>query len=360
MSEDVEMDIEHAEGTRQMTGDSRRHTDADSIRRHFGVPEFDESKYSYPHVFPNMIYHCHDGGPAGKETDKGGTDCLIRGKPGRGKSTLLLHLSLRVMSLNNEAVIWRGSTTRSEWLPFAKWARVCIPSGMDVSARLKPKDPTKDPIEVDLDDIVREVVRYDDPEHLNHECIQQGMFHVIYPDPEMTGCQAIYESADEKEYEDMGFAQENPDSHWWFAWLLSRIENGPHFWMTWILDEVGDLVPQSAQKDSHATYQKVEMFKDCFVDARRFGLSIYAAGHSETDIHEKIRRKMRWRIQTPMESNPTSKSDVIGFNSIPMESDFMSSASVGEILCYNERNFELLSYPEYPSPLDYTLKLSFE
>lgn len=347
--------------TAQYQNDDRLHSDADSIRRYFGVNAYERDRYRFPHVFPNMLEHVWDGDPVGAEQDKGGTDCLIRGKPGRGKSTLLLHLSLRLLEINNEKVVWRGSTTRSEWLPFAPWTKLCLPEGVDVSARLEPKDPTDDVIDdVDLTDVVREVVRYKNPEHLNREILTPGQFHVVMPDPQMQGCQRIYEEASEKEYEDLEFGVEDPDNHWWFAWLLARTELGPHDWTTLIFDEIGDLAPQSARKDDYGSYQKVELLKDVFVDARKFGLSLFTAGHTEQDIHQMIRHKIRWRIQTPQESNPTSKNDIVGFNQIPMETDIMSNAQIGTILAYNERNFEKLSYPHYPSPVDYSLKISME
>jgi hypothetical protein len=356
--DDVDIDLEFDTYTAQYQNNNNYHTDADSIRREFSISQYDRSVYEYLNAFPDMIEHVWDGEPRGATSSKGGTDGLIRGKPGTGKSKWLIHLALRLIEINNEKVVWRGSTTRSEWLPLAPWVRLCLPaSAKDVSAVLVPKDPTDDRIEVDIEDVAREVVYYDGPEQLNRELLKQGQIHVVYPDGAMTGCQKIYQNAPEKQYEDLEFTPDDPAKHWWFAWILSRIEDGPHDWTSLILDEIGDLAPQMARKDEYSTYQKIELLKDCFVDARKFGLSLFLAGHTEQDIHQMVRHKIRWRIQMPGESNPVSKSDVVGFNSVPMETDFMSHAPVGQILVYNQQNFEELAYPNYPSPIDYTLRV---
>lgn len=359
--DDVDIGIEFDTYTAQYQNNSNYHTDASSIRRRFSVSEYDRGLYEYQNVFPDLLEHVWEGEPRGATASKGGTDALIRGKPGSGKSSWLRHLALRLAEVNGEKVVWRGSTTRSEWLALAPWTRLCLPaSATDVTAVLVPKDPTDDRIEVDVEDVAREVVYYSDPEQLNHDLLKPGQIHVVYPDGQMTGCQAVYESSPEKQYEDLEFSRDDPDKHWWFAWMLSRIEGGPHDWTSLILDEIGDLAPQMARKDEYGTYQKIELMKDCFVDARKFGLSLFLAGHTEQDIHQMVRHKIRWRIQMPGESNPVSKSDVVGFNSVPMETDFMSHAPVGQILVYNQQNFEELAYPHYPSPIDYTLKIEMQ
>lgn len=358
-----EVAIEADRQTEQYLGNSNYHTDADGMRREFGIPAWDADRFEgwKSHVFPNLIEHVWDGPPEGATRDKGGTDMLATGKPGSGKSTWANYLAVRLLEVNNERVVWRGSTSRSEWLPLAPWTKLCLPASARsrLSARLEPKDPRQSPVDdVPLESLAREVEWYDDVRHLNEEILETGKFHVVYPDPQMRGLQAAYEQADEKQYDGLEFSPDDPSKHFWFGFVLDRVENGPFDWTTLILDEVGDVAPQSAQKDDYGTYQKVELLKDSFVDARKTGLSLLLFGHSETDIHDMVRRKIRWRCQMPGSANPTGKSAVVGFDSIPMETDLTSKMKPGELLVYNERNFDDLGYAHLPAPHDYKVKIN--
>jgi hypothetical protein len=359
--EQPEIKIEADYNTEQYQNNENYHSDAEGIRRKFSVKPFNPDVFSYPNVYANAVSHVQDGQgpPRGATKDKGGTDLLCIAKPGHGKSTFLLHNALRVMENNDEAVVWRGSSSRSEWLPFAPWARVCLPAGRSVTVELQPPDPTKSTItDVELEDIVREVVYYEDPVQLNQELLKPGQFHVVYPDPGFRGCQKLYRESD-KAYSELSFEKEHPAIHWWFAWVLARIEHGPHMYTSLIFDEIGDWVPQSASKD-FSLYQKIEMLVDLYVDARKLNLSFFTAGHSESDIHEKMRKKVRWRVRFAGLANPTRVGRCNGFNSIPMDKDFMSSAPVGEALCFNEINFERLSYPHYPKDMRYKVQVKLQ
>lgn len=369
------IDVEFDTQTAQYQDHRGYHTDADSIRRAFGIPPYERDRFEEykRNVFPNLVEHVWDGPPQGATRDKGGTDILATGKPGSGKSSWARYLSARVMEINDEKVVWRGSTARSEWLPFAPWTRLCLPAGVDIKAFLDPRVPTDPPHEdIDLSNLVREVVYYDDVRHLNRDLLKPGQFHVVYPDPRMRGLQDVYRAADEKQYETPGpkererfFHPEDPSKHWWFGWVLDRIERGPHHFTTLILDEIGDIAPQSASKDAYGTFQKVELLKDCYVDARKKGLTIFAFGHAEVDIHQLIRHKIRWRTAMAGSANPTTKSDVVGFDRVPMDAEFSSSMDPGDLLVYNEQNFDDLTYADTPgskslppSVQNYKLKLS--
>jgi hypothetical protein len=365
---DPTAEIEHDTNTREFLADPhvRQHTDADALRRLYGRAEYNRESYrEYKrHVYPGMLEHHWSGPPEGATRAQGGTDCLATGEPGSGKSTWNLHLAMRLMEINEEIVVWRGSTARSEWLPFAPITRVALPAGVDVDATLVPKDPREEYVEdVAMSDIAREVVRYDSPQHLNRELLEPGMFHVVYPDPEMAGCQRVYQASGEKQYDPPAgretlFGPEDPANHWWFAWVLDRVENGPNHWTSVILDEIGDIAPQTARKDSFGTYQKVELLRDSFADARKFGLSLFASGHNEGDIHSKVRKKMRWRVQMPGGANPTRAGQVAGFESVPMDRTMTQDWSLGTLLVYNERHFDKIKIGPIESPISHELKLS--
>ena len=348
--------------TYQATGNASRWTDARYMREEFGLPAWDGDRFDYQGVIPNCWEHSWE---SGGDRIAGGTDFLARGKPGSGKSTLANYVSVRMLEINDEKVVWRGSSSRSEWLPLAPWTVLCLPNGVPVSARLESKDPTEPAVALereDLEEIVREVRYYRDPVDLNRNLLDAGTFHVVYPDPRMQGCQEIYEASSERQYDtppnrDVLFHEEDPASHWWFAWFLARVEHGPHHWTTWLADEIGDIAPQSARKDQFGTYQKVELLKDTWVDARKFGLTTFAFGHSEVDIHQSVRHKIRWRIQMPNTANPTTASDVVGFESIPMDHEITDNYPIGKSLMYTETNFDRFRWKDMPTPHDYKLKI---
>ncbi len=63
-------DLEAATGTGTYLGTSR-HTDAQNIRRHFGIGKFDASAFEYPSVIPGVLMHARDNSafsPAGAPT----------------------------------------------------------------------------------------------------------------------------------------------------------------------------------------------------------------------------------------------------------------------------------------------------
>lgn len=353
--------------TSQATDNSSRWGDARYMREHVppgdrGIPPWEPDRFDYPGVIPNAWEHSWD---AGGERIAGGTDFLARGKPGKGKSTLGTYIAVRMLEVNDETVVWRGSSSRSEWLPLAPYTVLCLPEGVPISARLESKDPTEPAVELgvdDLEEIVREVRRYRDPVDLNRRVLDRSTFHVVYPDPRLRGCQEVLERDSEKRYDtpprrETLFSEEDPANHWWFAWALARVNHGPHHWTTWICDEIGDIAPQSATKDSFGTYQKVELLKDLWVDARKFGLSIFLFAHSEVDIHQAIRHKIRWRIQMPGTANPTTSSDVVGFESVPMDAQLTDNYPIGKALMYNETHFEAFRWRDMPAGTDYKLKI---
>lgn len=363
--------------SRQYTGDERRHDDYEDISRKFGIPQGglwetysrqEARKYEHAEagelkmekvLAPNYTHHAWDY--SDQDLLAGGTDFLAIGPPGSGKSTMALNQSLRLMEENDEKVVWRASTARSEWLPFAPWACVCLPAGVEVNARFVPKVPEQDGFTVDLEDVVREVVRYQDPIELNKFHLKDGQFHVVYPDPRMNRIQEIYEKTQEKQYDGLEFSADDPLNHWWFGYILARVEWGPYDWTSLIFDEIGDIAPEAARNDEYAHYQKVELFKDCMVDARKTGLSLFMFGHTESDIHSMIRRKIRWRVAMAGKANPTKGSQVVGFNSVPMNEDLASDLEVGHMIPYNESRFEWpqVQFSNFPDPVPMTLKVEF-
>lgn len=335
-----------------------RHTDAQSIRRAFGISEFDVGIFDYPSVIPGSFMKATDNSAY---SAAGGTDALIEGPMGAGKSTFLKLLSVHLMDsvepYPSEAVVWRGSESRSEWTSFAPWAKVCLPSSCNVEARLvstSEDDPYRR--KVALEDVVREVVYYDDPMDLCQNHLESGKFHVVYPDPQMTGCQDLYERSPKRK-DGLEFSPNDPVNHWWVGFLLARVEHGPYIWTSLLMDEVGDIIPQSASKDKYASYQKVELYRDLFIDSRKYKFSQYHAGQNAEDAHEKVKRKHRWRATLNGRANPTRASQVVGVNRVPMNTDLTSDMPTGRGLLWTETNFEAFSWPNIPKPTEEELRI---
>lgn len=354
--------IDFATGTRQVTGDGRTHTDADSMRRRLSIPPYDRAAYDYPEVYPNLVEHYHAAPegrvPTGRFSRLGGTELLMCEKPGNGKSTLLLNLAVRVLDENQEAVIWRGSQKRSEWTPLAPWACLCLPESCrgEIEARLDPADETEDPLPVALEDVARSVEWYETPVHLNHEILRPGRVHVIYPDPYLTGCQEVYENAEAQEA-GVEFAAHHPVTHWWYAYLLARMERGPNLWTTLIFDEFKALVGKDVSKDDYATYQKVKLLAESWVDFRRKGVTIWGAGHAESEIQPMILKKIEWRAE--LTGNPTRASQVVGVDNVPMNTNLARSYNFDEYLLWTEDAFERrLTWVGLPDSLDRELSIN--
>ena len=351
-------DVEAQTETGTWLGTSR-HSDADSMRREFGLRSFDPDAFPYESVVPGCLKHARDNSAW---SAAGGTDFMGFGAPGAGKSTLGLHWSINLLDINNrpgmqEAVVWRGSESRSEWTPLAPWATVCLPESCDMEVSLaSTSDGGSRPVA--LEDVVREVRRYEDPEDLFANHIEPGKFHVVYPDPAFRGCQDLYERSP-KRY-DLEFQEGDPVGHWWIAAALARVEYGPFdVFTSFILDEVGDFLSQDASKDTYSTYQKVNLFQDVYVDARKYGVSFFSFGHSRAAVHGKIRRKVRWEITMNGLANPTKDSQVVGDRSVPMNTDLSSSLPTGKGVMWTGTNFCYpFTWSDVPKWTDEELRVS--
>ena len=333
------------------------------IRQRFGIPEFDPDEFrenpKARMVYPDLIIH--ERNPTVTTSAKG-TDCLVRGKRGCGKSTLAANLSVRLMELNDERIVWRGSPMRSEWLRFRKWATLFLPANASVDSMWvdETDDATLRDVE-DLEDVVRDVIYYEDVDDLLDKLYDgpSASFNVVYPDPSFSGCRQLTKET-ERVSDPLPFtpswnaSEENPTTplvHWWFAFFLARVER-PGSWMSIIFDEVGDLVPERAKQDAHQTYEKIGLLRSVMADSRRARLSVFMFCHYEQNVHHDIRREIKWRIHMPDGSpNPRERrasSVPVGFETVPMYHDVMSDKDVGVGLCYTESEFTWFSWSDIP------------
>lgn len=392
------------ERTRQLTGDKRAHTVGENMRRAFGFrrfgnvledleqadhPAMEDGSHPivhHPRAFLDHLLHVDDMDGLRLEHDQleelpkerrrvfewlqehpeivselrnGGTDWLAYGPKGSGKSTMTIALAIRILEVNLDAVVWRGTAARTEWLPLRAWTRLCLPAGLEAEAVLDPPADDMDPIEVDLEEMVHEVVRYDSIRDLNHNVIQEGMFHVVYPDPRFRGATAAYQEADEVQELPHNSAWDvqadaelergdvTPSKMWWFAWAIDKIDHGPPYWLSWFCDEVGNVMPEHADNDYHELWDRISAYRDKYVDARRNKFSDYGIGHDPGDLHHFMREKKRWQITMAGIDNPTGKT--VGMGEAPMADNYTQRMGLGHALSWNSQNYAEFSWSDVPS-----------
>lgn len=337
-----------------------KHTDAEEMRRKFGIGPWDPDVFkSYEKPYPNCLVHESPG--ESEWGHVGGTNFLCVAEKGSGKSTFGLKWSNRLMDVNDEAVVWRGSSSRSEWLPFKHWTKLLLPANAEIAATWKPRDirVQNEGEPADLEDIVREVEYYEDPVDLNDR-LEPGKFHVVYPDPSFSGCERVMAESDfcpkpvpftpPSEAEDA--ADTTPIVHWWFAWMVAKLEYGPYDWTSLIFDEAADLAPDDAKADSDETYEKVQALRRVMADSRKFNFSLFFFAHHEVNLHSKIRRTVQWRVSLADETaNPCQSNGdraPLGFKNIPMKKDQLSSRNIGRGLLWTGQRFTRFTWDDIP------------
>ena len=292
----------------------------------------------------------------------GGSDALIHGPMGRGKTTSVSTFIARWMEVNGEPIVWRGTPQRTEWLPFAPWTVVCLPEGVDYTVRLAPPEDESgdgtggtDAIEVDLEDVVWQVKRYEDLDDLNNNVLMSGAFHVVYPDPKFRGCERITQQASEcppLEYTSVWEAEEpgdaTPESHWWFSWLVHHNVNEERSMRTtWVCDEASNLFKHHASNDDSGLSDKIDAVSQQYVDFRRNGLTFVLLTQKPKEISWMIRKKMRWGVTLSGTDNPTGSDEIIGVRP-PMNTEMTSSWRLGRGLFWTSGQYTEFGWDDLP------------
>lgn len=332
-------------------------TDAYEMRQRYGIGRLEIDEFTKGGeepsriVYPDLLIHEHD---ATRTPSEGGTGALISGKRGCGKSTLLAQIGVRLCDENDEIVVWRGSSMRSEWLRLRRWVTLWLPENADIDATWMTEDGDEPTDDVDdLETVVRDVETYADPVDLLEQLGEgpRGTINVVYPDPTFKGCSDLTAECDRPGTSDpLPFRPTwecdddqtpTPVQHWWFAFVLAAVEQSSLYeWLSLLFDELGDVTPEDAKQDADRTYDKLSVFRSCIADSRRAGFSMFGAIHYEENLHHKGRREFEWRISMPDE-RPNPRRDVrssipVGFETVPMYSDVISGFDVGTGLCYTE------------------------
>jgi hypothetical protein len=333
------------------SGWNNRRTDADEMRYVFGISEYEDHWASFQHPYPNCLIHTSDGSKWGHP---GGTNFLGIGGKGSGKSNFGRFLAIRLMEVNDETIIWRGVSNRSEWTALAPWTTLYLPESVELEPRWMPEDMQQpnggEP--ANLTDIVREVRYYTNPVDLNDQ-LEPATFNVVYPDPEFQDCEAIMQSSDYvgqnvtfTPLSEAGDDEGTSIEHWWFAYFVARLEYGPWDWTSVIFDEVEDFAPESASNQGTTkTYEMVDSLRQVIDQSRKFNLSVFFLGQNEEDLHRKVRRTIQWRVDFPDEDGNRTKDDdpPLGFSDIPMKENTLQKIDEpGSAIVWQPSNFSPL------------------
>ncbi|WP_254831580.1 hypothetical protein [Haloglomus salinum] len=335
------------------------HTDAASIRRLHGIPHYDPTVWRSDGAgwgpVADLYEHYWTNPPA--DQTEGGIFGLVLGPPGKGKSTLLRTCAQRFLEANGhrmgEAVVWRGAPSRSEWLPLAPWVRLILPARAEIDATLRPERPV-DPVgrDPELGNFAREVVHYQGPVDALRKC-RAGGINVVYPDPTFSHCQRLFESIPSRTVEppaqrDDLFAPGDPTPHWWVALLLAAVDGRDRSTpLALIWDEIKDIAPDDAKKDTFGSYQKVhQLGGDLTADLRKRNVTLVGAGHGEVAVSARWRRKIHYRLHTAGRAVPTTDGAApLGFGSTPFESNVNKGKDPGEGTLFSPENFEEVDWP---------------
>ena len=342
----------------------KRWSDSRSMREEFGMAPWDREAFQWPSVIPNCLEHSWDS-----PTDEvdGGTDWLARGKPGTGKSTLATYLAVRLLEINDEKVVWRGSSSRSEWLALAPWTTIAVPAGIPIDVRIVPESPQVAPFHVDLEDICRDVVRYESPRDLLGKLLE-GQFYVVFPDPLHRGCEdasrhAFHGPERVTPVGEPGPSSPTPADQWWFAFVQARIKLSEfNHWTSILFDEAGNLFDPDAEKDEHDEYQKIRKFAKDFADARKNGVSVYSYAHALSEVTHFFRANQRWWVTMAGATPPIGKS-LPGDKSCPIPTErYSRNMETGEAMAWNANNYASISWPNVKGQarLDAEVSIDFD
>ncbi|MFC7070577.1 hypothetical protein ACFQL9_13065 [Halobaculum lipolyticum] len=368
-------------------------SDAYELGQCFGIADLDVASFTERNprriVHPDMLIH--EKQPSRTKSAKG-TDFLVRGERGCGKTTLLLTFARQLMRENDEIVCWRGREGSSGWLPFKHWTTVYLPANATVRAAWMPEadgdgglnlsvDDGEELTADQLEDVVRDVVYYDDVFDLLDTLGERprGTFNVIYPDPSFAGCREVTRESRrvngyfpfvprwEAEYDGTGGTSETPLVQWWFAFWLARCDHGPFAWTTLLFDEGGDLIPSGASQSVSRLYDKLEMLRSIFAESRRRMATLGMAIHYEENLDPDTRREFKWRVHMPDGSaNPVRDkrgTHPVGMKGdVKMKNDLMSGYDApGVGLTYSKTGFTRFQWGDVPDwPADESRWLRIE
>lgn len=276
----------------------------------------------------------------------GGTEILIHGEQGTTKTTAMYWLIALIMQLKQrENVLWLSSLDDTEWTALAPFATVALPAGERVKVQANPytRELRGEMVDLTIDDVARDVIRYEDPRDLLEQLDRRtsGQFYVLYPDPNFRACEEItgrsYAGIRDEEVDKLGDAA--TIHHWWFA-LVEELAHGTQYreWTTIVADEAHKWLKAGKSDDEHDWWHKIDDFSSTWADARKKRLSGIFATHIWHEIPDRVRRKVRWGATMNGEPFP-SKAPLDGRN---------RNQDLGDTCVWTPLAWNFVGYPNVP------------
>jgi len=276
------------------------------------------------------------------EMSDGGTDIHGHSKPGKGKTSFANILgTVRNTEINNETVLWMLTLDELECLPVAPYMTLLAPAGVAITAEAVPVDPSLPSIEVGLDDVFRDVVRYENPTDVWETVVPGGIYGVL-PDPGFRKCEQVTTCSYNRPDEADEPAEVTPLRDWIHAAVEVRAKDDVFLHRTtMIIDEMGDLLPKNPRADASDTYRKVDRWPATYGKARKKNLSVMGFSHSLKRIHEDVLEKERWFATFPKTPTP---GDLAGVGDVALPDGYTNSMNLGEAAVWNSTNYAPISW----------------
>ncbi|MBP1985938.1 hypothetical protein [Halolamina salifodinae] len=379
----------HEKNGRQAFETINRHDDGANMFREFGMTPFwkalrreqralergeQSPVLQYPETYLNALVHVNDAEKAALEAndmrmfedtsqtrrktmeflaehpeyhsvlEDGGKDVHGHAKPGRGKSSFLNVVgTVRNAEINNDTIIWALTLDELEVLPLAPWMTILAPAGVDINAVAKPTAYQLPDVEIDLEDIFRDVVRYTDPIDIFEKVVPGGIYGVL-PDPHFRLCEelvnATYISGPEADEPN----EITPLRDYAHALLEVRAKRDVFLHRTTlIVDEFGDLVPENPEDNEHDEKDKVNEWPKRYGKLRKKDGSMFAMSHSLSEPTHKVLEKERWFATMPR--TPVPSSSRAGLGDVALPSGKPKFLDVGSCFIWDSVNYVEVSWP---------------
>lgn len=227
----------------------------------------------------------------------GGTDVLMAGKPGSGKTTGLAQFARLNKKINNDVIIWRGSLD-CQWslLLNAKppeklilWLKEGLPFTL-IDRNNERKTPLSRYFhEIKTFDEARDLVANLDRKYIN--VVQTTPFSPVDPKQHIQFCREWMEIFNE---------------------LNKRVWKNP---VSVYFDELEDLVPEAKGK----AFWDIELSLSSIIRSlRKNYVSSFFACHSIEEVHWRIRKKIRWKIYMRGAKPESGSRLIINVNKLPV------------------------------------------
>jgi len=275
----------------------------------------------------------------------GGTDIWAHSEPGEGKTSFANVIGgIRMPEINNETVLWNLTLDELECLPLAPFMTVAVPKRIEYEVHAKPRAPTLPTVEIELTDVFRDILTYENPRDLMQKIVPGGLYAVL-PDPLFRGCEKLTRATYTPAREASKPSEVTPLRDMNFAMLKTRAVDDEFLHPTVMInDEFSDLVPLNPEADDNDTARKVRDWPVSQGKARKKNLSMINLSHSIARCDEGVREKNRWFVTMP--NTPPPSSSLSGVGNVPIDMSYvnMFADRKGKAVIWRNRNYVPISW----------------